>query len=914
RQRQGTPSAAAAAVVVAVQRSKPLQRAGSLSTARAPEAKHVLTPAPFYSSLPQPAYSSVGASRRTASNGGSSPTRPAGQSSPLKRTLSSNSAVATRRPPPPNALPPALPASDSDEEEVPTEPEPESDGEPPAVVERTTPERRRPVLLTQESIARKSVRFGPALSPEVFDVAAPPSTPLRRGTPMQMAGRASSSILRRSSPTRTAPRAPSPVSPSSLLLGSLLTPRPSRRQAMHQYIASLSALAESPAFEKPPPSEHVPEEELVMELRNHDEEPQEDPLEDPKNHDEKPMEEPMEPAVDIQSPAVLSPEDRRQRRRRSVRLAATHRRATLDSPLRKESPSSSSSPLLVVRRAIESPTKRPIISLSAQRRERRRTAPAISADFGASMAEMAAALGEDVPALFAQKKEKEKEVTAAPVIQPEIVAAPETAPLPPPLGLADAMQQEAKDDDEGEESECPVAEEVPSSNVVLLEQAERQARIQGTDAPVGDTSGVWARLAGLSVTSPPPTPTTFTSQVSSRQRQGRRQTIGDFVQQSLVTSDVEVSSVDEILAQRQRLRRIQDRKRRRQTVAELNKRRSSWRGWMPAVDSPPSSPTGGVAHHAPPDWSTPHVSASERETTLASTPTTSHMYPPTAWNISNDRVLSPNRMRGFTSRVATALGIAKSRESSVELANDPKHGSHDTQQPDKPAAVFAYPPRPLPIDADWETIDSPGDAPPQDEEEEEERLSEPVEASQQVELYAVSAPASEADNASLFGAQMPTEPEQELLAAAAQPQVLPAAAKEHALPAAAAAKEQELPPAAKELALHAAKENALPAVKEEQVPASSPPASAISVISPPTTRGKTNRTLRQQQPASSKLPPTNAMRHRAATTTTAAAASTRKRKAVEPAQVPVKRGRPPIGTGPMRKTHESSVMSPPTTR
>ncbi|KAJ2816660.1 hypothetical protein GGI24_005657, partial [Coemansia furcata] len=171
RQRQGTPSAAAAATAaVVVQRSKPLQRAGSLSAARAPEAKRAPTPAVFYSSLPRPAYSSVGASRRAASNG--SPTRPAGQSSPLKRTLSSNSAVATRRPPPPSALPPALPASgsdDDDEEEVPTEPEPESDGEPPAVAERTTPERKRPALATQESIARKSVRFGPALSPELFD-------------------------------------------------------------------------------------------------------------------------------------------------------------------------------------------------------------------------------------------------------------------------------------------------------------------------------------------------------------------------------------------------------------------------------------------------------------------------------------------------------------------------------------------------------------------------------------------------------------------------------------------------------------------------------------------------------------------------------------------------------------------------
>ncbi|KAJ2742934.1 hypothetical protein GGI19_006754, partial [Coemansia pectinata] len=238
RQRQGGSQS------VVVQRSKPIQRAGS-TTARTPELQR--TPAQFFSSLPRPVNgSSSVVGRRAASSG--SPTPVASLSSPLKRTLSSNSNCGARPPIMPPR--PILPADD-ESEEVPTEPEPESesesDAEPAAVV---TPENRaggRPLLLAQESMARKSVRFGPALSPEVFDVGAPPSTPLRRGTPMQMPARASS-ILRRTSPTRPQPAA---VSPS--LLRSLLTPRPTRRQAMHQYIASLSALAESPlAADKPP--------------------------------------------------------------------------------------------------------------------------------------------------------------------------------------------------------------------------------------------------------------------------------------------------------------------------------------------------------------------------------------------------------------------------------------------------------------------------------------------------------------------------------------------------------------------------------------------------------------------------------------------------------------------------------------
>ncbi|KAJ2488614.1 hypothetical protein IWW47_005365, partial [Coemansia sp. RSA 2052] len=388
------------------------------------------------------------------------------------------------------------------------------------------------------STTRKSVRFGPALSPEVFDAGAPPSTPLRRGTPMQMPARASSSsILRRvaSPTTRNASLAALPLTTSPSLLRSLLTPRPTRRQDMHQYIASLAALTESPGIAA---GEEVEEdgtadmevavaERVVEEVFDLDR-----AIDDlvattdndaPKANGDIIV---VVPAVDIESPTVLgaSPADRRQRRRRSVRLAINQRRATLDSPLRTtpiqdNSPTSS----LIVKRSMsvlhrpnhkpvfESPTKRPLhppspgvaLSLSAQRRDRRRTAPpVIGGDFAASMAQMAAALGEDVPVMFTQTPVQVPTATTTDV-DPMVVEeqaeehADGTLDAGTPLGLADAMQQEQQQQQEEKEENIVTAVKESSSSsssslVVLLEQTQRQARIQGSTTPdgsmIGDTS------------------------------------------------------------------------------------------------------------------------------------------------------------------------------------------------------------------------------------------------------------------------------------------------------------------------------------------------------------------------------------------------------------------------------------------
>ncbi|KAJ2080004.1 hypothetical protein H4R24_003376 [Coemansia sp. RSA 988] len=104
-------------------------------------------------------------------------------------------------------------------DEIPTEPEPSSDSDledsnrkqsplqqiipsqtppvHPSIAATVTPHRRQVLLKDVSSTARKSVRFGPPLSPELFDAQAPPSTPIRRGTPMQIARM--SSILRQQS-------------------------------------------------------------------------------------------------------------------------------------------------------------------------------------------------------------------------------------------------------------------------------------------------------------------------------------------------------------------------------------------------------------------------------------------------------------------------------------------------------------------------------------------------------------------------------------------------------------------------------------------------------------------------------------------------------------------------------------------
>ncbi|KAJ2295955.1 antigen identified by monoclonal antibody Ki-67, partial [Coemansia sp. RSA 2706] len=95
--------------------------------------------------------------------------------SPLRRTLSTGGPQLLHVPMTQLAI-----AHEPDSDEVPTEPEPESDSDaglppppkatpkPPARV-HSTPSMRRLLQSEASSAARKSVRFGPPLSPELFD-------------------------------------------------------------------------------------------------------------------------------------------------------------------------------------------------------------------------------------------------------------------------------------------------------------------------------------------------------------------------------------------------------------------------------------------------------------------------------------------------------------------------------------------------------------------------------------------------------------------------------------------------------------------------------------------------------------------------------------------------------------------------
>ncbi|KAJ2595670.1 antigen identified by monoclonal antibody Ki-67 [Coemansia sp. RSA 1721] len=310
------------------------------------------TPAEFFSSLPRPPNAQISQSARvsrvissateltsgpitpTAARGGGGLKRAMSgmalgssrinkmfkTSSPLKRTMSSSSTCTTdfgRQPisiirPSFVITPKSISRSDADtaapntgysSDEVPTEPEPDSDSEheesttvlqpdtnaaaaaaavgddDEAMASAEVPSeclvtpRRVAMLAKVSSTTRKSVRFGPALSPEVFDAKAPPSTPLRRGTPMQI-GRMSS-ILRQSADSSVAmlPLTPYPKSNGASIVGMarkrlgnsssvasagldaklgssqaiqlLLQPKPNRRRQLNQYFSALSALDES---------------------------------------------------------------------------------------------------------------------------------------------------------------------------------------------------------------------------------------------------------------------------------------------------------------------------------------------------------------------------------------------------------------------------------------------------------------------------------------------------------------------------------------------------------------------------------------------------------------------------------------------------------------------------------------------
>ncbi|KAJ1847204.1 hypothetical protein LPJ73_004314, partial [Coemansia sp. RSA 2703] len=531
-------------------------------------------------------------------------------SSPLKRTQSSGGPA--RAPSRPLATRPSPTDAAEASDDVPTEPEPDSDGEgdgtneAPVLVTPKTPSTRPTTLVATPSGARKSVRFGPALSPEVFDAHAPPSTPLRRGTPMPIAR--ASSILRMAAAAAGSVEHPTPrPAPPQLVFRSLLQPRMTRRKEVHRCLAALAALDEQPA-------------ECVVQ-----------PVQ---------LKRPADVLADAPA-AELKTVDEPSRRRRSVRLAREGRRATLAAALPPPPLALPQSPALVVRTcagvyspikaaaeaAVEAASLESLGDSRRARRERRRTAPAGSVrnpplaadgdadgqrmfgDFGASIAAMAAALGEDVPVLpFAQPPGGDKRSGDACVQSSDSGEESDAAlPLPEalspmcehPLGLADAMHMQLQLNDTEAEAEAEASSAMPvpvmrptsaarlsSSETLLLEQARLQARLINPGDPDALDDARRSRRARRQTTS---VLDTLSDADVPLPVQPLHTTPAAGMAAGSDDNDEGVLDTDDLLARRQRLRRMQERKRRRQTIAELKKRRSSWRGWMPA-NSPAGSP------------------------------------------------------------------------------------------------------------------------------------------------------------------------------------------------------------------------------------------------------------------------------------------------------------------------------------
>ncbi|KAJ1933906.1 hypothetical protein GGF37_006565, partial [Kickxella alabastrina] len=288
---------------------------------------------------------------------------------------------------------------------------------------------------------------------------------------------------------------------------------------------------------------------------------------------------------------------------------------------------------------------------------------------------------------------------------------------------------------------------VSSSELLLREQAVLQARIASHSAAPDASSDAAAGDASSDVLSEAVTP-------AVRSRDRRQTTTGI---EPLSADEDMTQSTDDLLAHRQRLRRMQERKRRRQTIADIKKRRSSWLGWVPA-QTPPRSP----ATLPPPATAQPPLLSPPQSRALASksaghaanqptaaaaafdfelefaakggsddaapfsSPTTrkstSTMYPPPAAKNTPE----PRKKRRLTEYVASALGIGSPEPRALPAKNDD----------------FAYPPRPEPIDANWEHVERKalngiGNATPSPAAGEE-----PVSASQPVELFAVTQPSS----------------------------------------------------------------------------------------------------------------------------------------------------------------------------
>ncbi|KAJ2805968.1 hypothetical protein H4R21_001061 [Coemansia helicoidea] len=270
-------------------------------------------------------------------------------------------------------------------------------------------------------------------------------------------------------------------------------------------------------------------------------------------------------------------------------------------------------------------------------------------DIGASIAAMAAALGEDIPAILGSKKE----LASVPLPEPSQEPSPveegeeeeeeeeELQPAEPPLGLAEAMHMSTDGaqhhtDDEADAVQTPVHPAPPSgSELLLAEQAELQSRLGGS----ADTT-----LLSPELDDTPARGGKRKRELAQRRRTTGLEDLGTLPAGAADSAD-EDCSTDDLLARRERLRRQQERRRRRQTVAELKRRRS----------------TGNTSEQSGPQTS------SDRGRTL------------------------PKRRR-LADYVASALGIGS--------ANPP------TRPADEDDSQHAYPPRPAPIESGWEHVEA----------------------------------------------------------------------------------------------------------------------------------------------------------------------------------------------------------------
>ncbi|KAJ1725873.1 hypothetical protein LPJ61_005594, partial [Coemansia biformis] len=305
---------------------------------------------------------------------------------------------------------------------------------------------------------------------------------------------------------------------------------------------------------------------------------------------------------------------------------------------------------------------------------------------------MAAALGEDIPAIFGEKKDQTQEPSPVEEADGEAeedgnnaTSSGDEEPPPPlllteqPLGLADAMHMSAADavqsmdDGAGSSVEASdaagqglAADNGGSGDGADSAQPARRGRdrLSGSALLLAEQAELQSRLGNSAETTMVSADTPAHGTKRKRDLAMRRRTTGldELSHEAAAASEEEeeeASTADDLLARRERLRRQQERRRRRQTVAELKRRRSSWRGWVPSSTSSPLRP-------------------------LAS------------------RSL-PKRRR-LTDYLTNILGIGASGQASDGELDGTAAVEGQREKADE--THHEYPPRPTPIDLGWEHVDS----------------------------------------------------------------------------------------------------------------------------------------------------------------------------------------------------------------